>query len=80
MHKNDLEYKKYLIKLTPLLKEYALKAKEKYHNNKDNMFNSGYYCAFHGIMGLVMLLTIGPDLDLKELGLDNLDPDKDLIG
>jgi hypothetical protein len=79
MDKSDLKYKEYLIVLGPLLKEHALKAKTRCHQDRNNKFYSGYYTAFHGIMTLVMLLTIGFDMDLKELGLHDIDPDRDLV-
>lgn len=73
------KYKDYLMDLGPELKNFAFEAKEAFHNDRTNRFKDGYYCAFHRVISYIMQQAEGFDIDLKELGLDDIDPDKDLI-
>ncbi|KIE04725.1 Uncharacterized protein NF27_GC00040 [Candidatus Jidaibacter acanthamoeba] len=79
MSKECNKYKYYLMDLGPGLKKFALEAKEDFHNHRDNKFKSGYYSAFHRVISYIMQQAEGFGIDVKELGLDDIDPDKDLI-
>jgi hypothetical protein len=79
MKQDNNKYKYYLEDLGPGLKNFALEAKEDFHNDKNNRFKDGYYCAFHRVISYIMQQAEGFDIDLKDLGLDDIDPDKDLI-
>ena len=80
MTSDNYKYRYYLMDLGPYLKKFAFDAKEKYHKDKSNKFNSGYYSAFHRIISFIMQQAESIGIELKELRLDDIDPDKDLIG
>ena len=75
-------YKDYLKDLIVILKEYASVAKSKKDNSidtKSGEFISGYLMGFHRIFSLMQQQAEGFQIPLKELGLDDIDPNNDFI-
>ncbi len=77
--RDNSKYKNYLIDLASEFKFYALEAKSRYDEDKNDMYNCGYSTAFHRVMSYIVQQAETFDIELKELGLEDFDPDKDLI-
>ena len=65
--------------LGDLLKEFLCNA-EKNNKNDPSEFSDGYSCAIKGLISSLIQVREGFGISLEELGLDDIDPDKDLIG
>jgi len=75
-------YKYYLQDLSFLLKEPALEAKEDFKkaSDEDEAFAAGYLAAYHHALEIMKNQAISFNIDEKEIKLDDIDPDKDLLG
>ncbi|MCK4766073.1 MAG: hypothetical protein KAW12_27995 [Candidatus Aminicenantes bacterium] len=79
---NNEVYKDYLLDLIVILKEYASEAKSnkvKSIATKDEDYNTGYLMGYHRVISLMQQQAEGFQIPLEELGLDKIDPDRDLI-
>lgn len=74
------KYKLYLEDLGSLLKEYAQKAKEQveHGDEKEKEFDQGVLFAYHRVISIMQQQTKAFDLSLKEINLNDIDPDKQL--
>jgi hypothetical protein len=80
--KDDVQWQNYLIDLGRLVKEYALAAveeREKHRNESTQEFYDGYVLGFHRIVSLMQQQALSYDIDLKEIHLDCIEPDRDLV-
>lgn len=80
--KDDVQWQNYLSDLARLVKEYALEAveeREKHRNEPTQEFYGGYVLGFHRIVSLMQQQAIAFDIDLKEIQLDSIEPDRDLV-
>lgn len=68
----------YLTDLIMLLKEDALEAKKRFIEEK-NDYNSGYSFAYYEIISLMQQQAKAFQIDFKDLKLDDIDADKDLL-
>lgn len=79
----DRKYQLYLRDLGLLIKERALNAKEdrnKEQKNSDGyMYESGRIMAFNEIISIMQQQAEAFEIALRELCLDDIDPDNDLI-
>jgi hypothetical protein len=79
----DQKYQHYLLDLGYLIRERALDAKERQSRKEkgslDYLFEAGRLLAFNEVISLMQQQATGFDIDLKELNLHDIDPDKDLI-
>lgn len=74
----DEKYKLYLSDLGFLLKEYAVEAKVE--SDKENSdFSKGYLMGFHRIITLMQQQAEGFEISLEDIGLKDIDPDKDFF-
>ena len=81
MVNNDV-YKNYAEELGNLMKEYAREAKERRNLADDPMSRehmTGYVMGYHRILSLMIQQADGMLIPLKELGLDDIDPDEELV-
>lgn len=78
---NDEKIKGYLIDLISLLKEQAMEAKADADRPKEGYadYNNGYLMAFHTVISLMKHQAFAFNIEEKELGLANIDPDADLL-
>jgi len=80
--KND-RYKNYLFDIGLFIKEGALKAREKRSKEKKgskaHMYEAGRVMAFYEVISLLQQEAEGFAIPLKDLQLDGIDPDKDLL-
>jgi hypothetical protein len=80
--KDNVQWQNYIVDLGRLVKEYALEAveeREKHRNEPTQEFYDGYVSGFHRIVSLMQQQAIVFDIDLKEIQLDSIDPDRDLV-
>ncbi len=78
----DDAYKNYLCDLCFLLRDKAIEAKnEKINalNTKDEEYQTGYLMAFYEVVSLIKQQAYVFEIDLKKLGLENIDPELDLL-
>ena len=76
-------HKDYLFDLGYLLQELALQAKEAHaaaKGTEDEAFQSGRSLAFYEVMSLLIRQAESFQLPIKDLHLEGLDPDRDLLG
>ena len=75
-------YKNYLQDLSFLLKERALEAKEDFKkaSDDDEAFAAGYLTAYHHVLDIMKNQAASFNIDEKEIQLDDINPDKDLLG
>ena len=71
-------YQNYLKDLGVLLKEMALEAKQDAATKKTE-FSIGYMAGFHRVVSLMQQQAESFNISLKEIGLDDFDPDEDLV-
>ena len=71
-------YQNYLKDLGALLKEMALEAKQDAATKKTE-FSIGYMARFHRVVSLMQQQAESFNISLKEIGLDDFDPDEDLV-
>lgn len=75
--------KDYLRQSIEYLIEDSKKAKEVYLSSQDNeqrLFNDGILMGYYYSIKLLQEQALLFELELKDLGFENFDPDKDLIG
>ncbi len=80
--KDNEKFKNYLLDLGQLVKEYALEAVEERLKHKDQPtqdFYDGYILGFHRIVSLMQQQAQAFGIDLKDLRLDGIEPDRDLV-
>lgn len=78
----DERHRWYLYDLGHLLKEYAFQAKAEMESakpGKDRSFHEGRLMAFYRVITLMQQQAEGFQIPLKDLRLDDLDADKDLL-
>lgn len=82
MNKVDPKYKWYLVDLGPIILERAFEAKESKSEegmgSPDYLFQAGRLMAFSEVVSIMQQQAGGFDIDLKEIGLHEINPDKDL--
>ena len=79
--KDDIRWKSYLCDLGQLVKDYALDAvaeREKHNNEPSQEFYDGYVLGFHRVISLMQEQASAFDIDLKDIQLDGIEPDRDL--
>ncbi len=76
------KYKLYLFDLGLIIKDRALNAKDDLANEQENtngfMYESGRLIAFNEVISIMQQQADGFGIDLEELNLNDIDPDKDL--
>jgi len=80
--KDEEKFQQYLCDLGRLVKEYALAAVEERAQHRDQhgqAFYDGYVLGFHRIVSLMQQQAIVFGIDCKELQLDGIEPDRDLV-
>jgi hypothetical protein len=80
--KDHEKLKNYLLDLGQLVKEYALAAveeKEKHRGQPAQEFYDGYVLGFHRIVSLMQQQALAFGIDLEDLKLDEIEPDRDLV-
>ncbi len=79
----DKKYRLYLFDLGQIIKDRALNAKDDLSNQQKNtngfMYESGRLMAFNEVISIMQQQADGFGIDLEELNLNDIDPDKDLI-
>ena len=80
---DSLQAKGFIVDYIRNTLETALNAKRAIDNARKSgdgvEYYSGYSQAYYEVIDLIKQLAIAFDIDLSELGLDNIDPDKDLL-
>ena len=79
--KDDEKFKYYLFDLGRLVREYALAAVEERQKQKDPSsleFYEGYILGFHRIVSLMQQHALAFGIELKDLQLEGIEPDRDL--
>jgi hypothetical protein len=79
--KDDEKFKHYLFDLGRLVREYALTAVEERHKQKAPAsleFYEGYILGFHRIVSLMQQQALAFGIELKDLQLEGIEPDRDL--
>jgi hypothetical protein len=82
MKNNDEKFKNYLSDLGQLVKEYALAAveeREKHRGQPMQEFYDGYVLGFHRFVSLMQQQALAFGINLKDLHLDEIEPDRDLV-
>lgn len=80
--KHDEQLQNYLFDLGRLVKEYALTAVEERDKHQDEAtreFYDGYVSGFHRVVSLMQQQALAFGIDLKDIQLDGIDPDRDLV-
>jgi hypothetical protein len=80
--KDDDTFKNYLFDLGRLVKEYALAAvaeREEQSDRAAQEFYDGYVLGFHRVVSLMQQHAQAFDIDLKDLQLEGVEPDRDLV-
>ena len=80
--KDDDTVKNYLFDLGGLIKEYALAAIEERGKQSDRgaqEFYDGYIQGFHRVVSLMQQQAQAFGIDLKDLQLEGVEPDRDLV-
>lgn len=77
----DEKFKNYLIDLIALLKKQAKEAKmEADHPKEGNTsYNNGYLMAYHTVISFMKNQARAFNIDEKEIGLADIDPEQDLL-
>jgi hypothetical protein len=79
--KDDEKFKNYLFDLGRLVREYALAAvaqRQKQEDPASLEFYEGYVLGFHRIVSLMQQQALAFGIELKDLQLEGLEPDRDL--
>jgi hypothetical protein len=79
--KDDEKFKHYLFDLGRLVREYALAAVEERQKQEDTAsleFYEGYILGLHRIVSLMQQQALAFGIELKDLQLEGLEPDRDL--
>lgn len=79
---DDEKYKGYLQDSIAILKEWAIESKKKADElNEDNDdFNQGHLMAYFSVFSLLKHQASSLDIDQKQIGLEDMDPEIDLLG
>jgi hypothetical protein len=80
--KDDETFQHYLFDLGGLIKGYALAAvaeREKQSDRAAQEFYDGYVQGFHRVVSLMQQQAQAFGIDLKELQLEGIEPDRDLV-
>lgn len=77
----DEKYKNYLFDFVALLKKQAIEAKYEADHPKEGFdsYNNGYLMAYHTVISLMKTQASAFGVDEKELGLEDIDPERDLL-
>jgi hypothetical protein len=79
--KHDEKFKHYLFDLGRLVREYALAAVEERQKQEDAAsleFYEGYILGFHRIVSLMQQQALAFGIELQDLQLEGIEPDRDL--
>jgi len=74
----DKKYRGYINHVCKIIKERALQSKLEEEKAK-NLFNSGRLMAYNEVISILQQEAEGMLMDLKELKLDDINPDIDLV-
>jgi len=80
--KDNEKFKNYLRDLGQLVKEHALAAvneREEHRGQPTQEFYDGYVLGFHRLVSLMQQQALAFGIDLKDLQLDEIEPDRDLV-
>lgn len=80
--KDDEKFQHYLFDLGRLVKEHALAAVEEKQKQEDTTaqeFYDGYVLGFHRIVSLMQQHALAFGIELKDLQLEGIEPDRDLV-
>jgi len=80
--KDDKKFEHYLFDLGRLVREYALAAVEERQKQEDSAsleFYEGYILGFHRIVSLMQQQAVAFGIELKDLQLEGIEPDRDLV-
>ncbi|MES2273257.1 MAG: hypothetical protein V4487_03605 [Chlamydiota bacterium] len=79
---DDKKYKGYIADFVSILKKQALEAKQDADKPKKGYedFNQGHLMAYHAVFSLLKHEAFVLNINEKELGLADIDPDADLLG
>ena len=80
--KDEERFYNCLVDLGRLVKEYALAAveeREKHRGQPAEEFYDGYVLGFHRIVSLMQQQALAFGIELKDLQLDCIEPDRDLV-
>jgi len=80
--KDDKKFEHYLFDLGRLVREYALAAVEERQKQEDSTsleFYEGYILGFHRIVSLMQQQAVAFGIELKDLQLEGIEPDRDLV-
>lgn len=79
---HDEQLQNYLFDLGGLVKEYArvaVQARQQQQDQAAQEFYDGYVLGFHRIISLMQQQAQAFGIDLKDLQLDGIEPDRDLV-
>jgi hypothetical protein len=79
--KDDKKFEHYLFDLGRLVREYAFAAVEERQKQEDStslVFYEGYILGFHRIVSLMQQQALAFGIELKDLQLEGIEPDRDL--
>ena len=79
--KDDKKFEHYLFDLGRLVREYALAAVEERQKQEDSTsleFYEGYILGFHRIVSLMQQQALAFGIELEDIQLEGLEPDRDL--
>jgi hypothetical protein len=77
----ESKFENYLFDLGLQIKDYALQAKKDAvdQSKNDSEFKLGYLCGFHRVVSLMQQQAIAFGIPFKDIGLENIDADTDLV-
>ena len=75
------KYQLYLQEVGHLVKKYALEVKNHAENmeGEDRIFNRGIVFGYHAVLSLMQQEAAAFGIELEELRLDDINPDRDLL-
>ncbi len=78
---NDEKFKGYLFDLVTILKIQAKEAKldADKPKNDSSSYNDGYLMAYHSVISLMKNQALAFNIDEKDIGLADIEPERDLI-
>lgn len=77
----DENYKNYLIDLISIIKKQAKEAKQEADHPKEGYisFNNGYLMAYHTVIEFMKNQADVFNIDQKDIGLADIEPERDLL-
>ena len=77
----DDKFKSYIYDLGKLLKEKAREARrdKEMSSDGDDNYKIGYLMAFHEVIDLMKQQAVAFDIEQKDVGLEDIDPESDLL-